>query len=257
VRRLLLVTAFAAIHVAAGEARAEQLTIALSAPEVRINSTFTGTAITIFGVIERDAVTVSRAATYEVAVVVAGPPETVVARRKDRFLGIWANAGSETIVGVPSFYTLITSRKLSEISSEQLLKRFQIGHENLDLVSRETGALNSPAAAEFAAAFLRLKQDASLYVEQIGGVTFIGGSVFRSTVWIPANVPTGRYSVTVFLFSGDALLARASETIGITKTGFEEFMFAAAHEQALLYGLACIALALIIGWLAGVIFRRD
>ncbi len=30
-----------------------------------------------------------------------------------------------------------------------------------------------------------------------------------------------------------------------------------AHSQALLYGLICVALALVTGWLGGVIFRRD
>ena len=85
----------------------------------------------------------------------------------------------------------------------------------------------------------------------------MGGAVFRSTVWIPANIPVGDYALTVYLFSGSALLAQAKDTIRITKTGFEQLMFTAAHEQAALYGLACVALALFTGWLAGVIFRRD
>jgi hypothetical protein len=34
-------------------------------------------------------------------------------------------------------------------------------------------------------------------------------------------------------------------------------MYTASISHALLYGLACVALALFTGWLAGVIFRRD
>ena len=30
-----------------------------------------------------------------------------------------------------------------------------------------------------------------------------------------------------------------------------------ARNQSLLYGLICVALALIVGWLGGVVFRRD
>jgi uncharacterized protein (TIGR02186 family) len=75
-------------------AHAEKLTVALSTPEIQINSNFTGTNVTIFGVIERDAGTVARVAPYEVAALILGPPETVVARRKDRFLGIWINGAS-------------------------------------------------------------------------------------------------------------------------------------------------------------------
>jgi uncharacterized protein (TIGR02186 family) len=76
-------------------------------------------------------------------------------------------------------------------------------------------------------------------------------------LWIPANAPVGRYTANVFLFSGNALLARETGSLDITRVGFEQLMFAAAHEHALTYGLACVALALFTGWLAGVVFRRD
>ena len=52
-------------------AQAEKLTVALSTPSIQINSNFTGTNVTIFGVIERDAGTVARAAPYQVAQVQA------------------------------------------------------------------------------------------------------------------------------------------------------------------------------------------
>ena len=101
--------ALLALLVGSSAAHAEKLTVALSTPEIQINSNFTGTNVTIFGVIERDAGTVARVAPYEVAALILGPPETVVARRKDRFLGIWINGASETIVAAPTFYSLATS----------------------------------------------------------------------------------------------------------------------------------------------------
>ena len=88
---------------------AEKLTVAVSTPEIQINSNFTGTNVTVFGVIERDAGTVARAAPYQVAALVLGPPETVVARRKDRVLGVWLNGASETLVSAPTFYSLATT----------------------------------------------------------------------------------------------------------------------------------------------------
>src|SRR5258707_3708613 len=96
-----------------------------------------------------------------------------------------------------------------------------------------------------------------LYSEHIGGVLFIGGTVFRSTIWIPANVPVGRYTVSVYLFSGNAFLADASDQFDITKTGFERYMFSISRSQSLLYGLGCVTVAPFTGWLAGVIFPLD
>ena len=54
-----------------------------------------------------------------------------------------------------------------------------------------------------------------------------------------------------------ALIARAAERMTVSKTGFEETMSNFAHNQALIYGLICVVLGVTIGWLAGVIFRRD
>lgn len=246
-----------ALSLLSGAAAAEQLTVAVSTDEIRIDSSFSGTTVTVFGVIERDAATISRGGDYEVAMVLRGPPENVVARRKDRILGIWANRASETFLAAPSFYALSTTRDLDGLAAEAVLKRLQIGFENIAFAYAQRAEVNDPAANEFRQAFLRLKQQARLYTDQPAGVSFIGDSVFRSTLAVPANVPDGRFVLTVFLFSGEVLLAQAEDTIEITKTGFEQFMFMASQDQALPYGLACVALALVIGWLGGVIFRRD
>jgi uncharacterized protein (TIGR02186 family) len=253
----MLLALLAALAVPA-TARAEKLTVALSTPGIQINSNFTGTNVTIFGVIERDAGTVARAAPYEVATIILGPPETVVARRKDRFLGIWVNGASETIVAAPTFYSLATSAGLAApVLSAPIFKHLQIGFENIAFTYAGRLETNDPDALEFRQAFLRLKGESNLFAENIGGVTFIGDSVFRTSVRIPANVPVGRYKALVYLFSGDALLAEAEDTITVSKIGFEQYMFEAAHSRATLYGLGCVALALFTGWLAGVIFRRD
>lgn len=243
----------------AGEATAEQLTISLSTSEIRIDSTFSGETITLFGVIDRDAATVSRPTDYEIAVLLRGPPETVVERRKDRIAFVWINNASETIVDAPSVYALYTSGELSDISAEPLLARSELGFENIQLAYQDRATTNDPLEKEFRRAFIRLKANAGLYVEQFAGVSFIGDTddVFQSAMWIPANAPDGPYTIDVYLFSGGALLGHEQGTLEITKVGLEQFMFAASQDHSLLYGLACIALALFIGWLGGVIFRRD
>ena len=61
-----------------------------------------------------------------------------------------------------------------------------------------------------------------------------------------------------YLFSGGELLRPAEDMIAVvSKTGFEGTMAAFARNQSLVYGVLCAALALFVGWLGGVIFRRD
>ena len=80
--------------------------------------------------------------------------------------------------------------------------------------------------------------------------------VFRTTFFLPSEIPTGEYRVSVYLFRGDAFLAGQTQTLNIEKRGFSERIARAADNQPLLYGLTCVFLAGLTGWLAGVIFRR-
>ena len=240
----------------AGPAVAEKLTVALSTPEVTINSNFTGTTVTVFGVIDRDAKSVSGVGGYDIAVLLLGPRETVVARRKERILGIWANAASETFEAAPSFYGLSTSVKVEELATAPVLQRLQLGFDNIDLRYQGRAMANDPAAGRFREAFIRLKDRAGLYRQEVG-VNFIGNLIFRTTFHLPANIPVGAYTADAYLFSDRLLIGRADDRLSVTKTGLEDTMSAFARNQSLLYGLICVALALIIGWLGGVIFRRD
>jgi uncharacterized protein (TIGR02186 family) len=238
-------------------AAAEQLIIALSTNNIRIDSGFTGDALTVFGVVERDAATVSRNTPYEIAVLVEGPIDTVVVRRKEPLLFFWVNRNSETFTAAPTYYALNSTSPLEEIATQPLLRRLGLGFDNVPLqVADAAEAATEPA---FRQAFVRLRKEAGLYSEFAGGVDFIGesDSVFRTAAWIPSNAPDGRYTIEVFLFSGEVFLAHQQATLSVTKVGFEQFMFEASHNRALLYGLACVFLALFTGWLAGVVFRRD
>lgn len=241
---------------ATGAARAERLTVAVSTPEVRINSNFTGVPVTVFGVIERDAATPAPTGDYQVAIVVLGQPESAVARRKDRILGVWANRASRTIGGAPAFYALDTTGPLGAIANEAVLRRLQIGFDNLALVYDGLPAASSPEATEFRDAFIRLKEQSGLYSEE-AGVSFVGNLIFRSSIFLPANIPVGRYTVLAYLFSGGELIAHAQDRIEVSKIGFDGTMASFARNQSLVYGLICAGLALFVGWLGGVIFRRD
>ena len=242
---------------AGGPALAERLVISLSTHRVLISQNFTGVELTLFGTVEPDAATVGRpGGGYTVVVTVVGPRESVVTWRKERVLGIWVNAQSNTFVNVPSYLAVLSNRPLDAISSPEVLRRFQIGLAHFPL-PEQSGA---PAAAPddpFRAAFVRLKREHGLYREQPNALTFLTPNLFRAVIPLPANVPIGEYEVDVKLFVESALLARDSTAFEIIKVGFEQFVATAAHEHSILYGLATAILALLTGWLGAVVFRRD
>ena len=63
--------------------------------------------------------------------------------------------------------------------------------------------------------------------------------------------------MSTYLLRGGALLAENRQTLTIAKTGFEQFTYTLAYDYAAAYGAMAVILALVTGWLASVIFRRD
>ena len=88
-------------------------------------------------------------------------------------------------------------------------------------------------------------------------MTFLTPTLFRAAIPLPAEAPIGNYDVDVKLFADGALLTRANSAFEIVKVGFEQFVANAARDHGLLYGLATAMMALLTGWFASVVFRRD
>ena len=70
-------------------------------------------------------------------------------------------------------------------------------------------------------------------------------------------MPTGTYEIDVKLFADGMLIARSPSALEIYKAGFEQIVCASAQTHGVLYGLATSMMAILTGWLASVVFRRD
>ena len=94
-------------------------------------------------------------------------------------------------------------------------------------------------------------------MQRDNGVTMLTPSVFRAEIPLPAEAPVGNYDVDVKLFAEGAMLVRTNSAFEIVKVGFEQFVANAAREYGLLYGFATALMAMVIGWFASVVFRRE
>ncbi len=59
------------------------------------------------------------------------------------------------------------------------------------------------------------------------------------------------------LLSGGVQLAREQTSFEVTKVGFEQAVTSSARQHPWLYGTLTALIALIFGWVATIIFRRD
>jgi uncharacterized protein (TIGR02186 family) len=254
----LNVLVLATVAALASPAQAERLITTLSTSRVLISSNFTGADVVLFGSVERDAQTVARRGGYDIVITVTGPREDVVTYRKQRVFGIWVNADSRNFVKAPSYLTVLSNRTINEIADINTLRRSQTGLARVLLPQEISGDIaDSIRDDPFRQAFLRLKIERGLYRETQNGVTFLTPALFRAAIPIPDNAPTGSYDVDVKLFADGALLGRQQTALEVVKVGFEQFVAQAARDYGLLYGFATALMALLTGWLASVVFRKD
>jgi uncharacterized protein (TIGR02186 family) len=239
-------------------AAAERLVSSLSSHRVLITPSFVGTELVLFGTVERDSDSVPRRGGYDIVATVSGPRESLVVFRKERVLGIWVNTEARTFVQVPSYLAMLSTRPTEQIASIDVLRRLQLGLRRI-LLPQQIGPDTADVVRDdpFRTSFLRLQQSRGLYVEVPNAVTFLTPILFRATIPLPASAPVGNYEVDLKLFADGVLVTRGTEAFEIVKFGFEQFVASAAVNHGLLYGLAAAMMALLTGWLASVIFRRD
>jgi len=257
---IVVVCAMASLLVAlsALPAAAERLVSSLSSHIVQITSNFTGVELTLFGSVEDDQATVPHNGGYDIVVTVTGPRESVVARRKERMFGIWINAQSRTFVEAPSYLAVLATRPFESIADAATLRRDEIGIANIPL-PQQTGSDTADVIPndQFRRAFVRIKRDRHLYGEITNGVTFLTPTLYRASIFVPAEALVGNYDVNVKLFADGAMVARTDSAFELVTVGFERFIANAAVDHGLAYGLATAMMAVMTGWFASIVFRRD
>ena len=226
-------------------ASSQSIVTDLSTSEVAISTGFTGAELLLFGATEGFG---------DIVVTVVGPKRDEIIRRKERVAGIWVNGTSVTFENAPAYYRTAASKPLSEIAAPEVLEKLQIGSSRIDLSTRSSRGAET--ILEFRDAFIRSKKRQALYSEDISDIKITRGRLFRSTIPFPVNVPIGTYEVTVHLFKHGRLVSSEKTPLTVQKVGLEAKIYDFAHDHAAWYGLIAIAIALVAGWLAGVIFRR-
>jgi uncharacterized protein (TIGR02186 family) len=268
--RTLLLPLLAALALGLGSVRAsaqphadalqisprESIQIGLSTDRVAITSDFSGADLTIFGALENIDPLVARQGRYDVIVVLEGPARRTVVRRKSRIFGMWVNTEWHSFVNVPASYSMATTRAPQDIAAPEVYRQMALGIDNIFLRPADP-TLDPETLSAFTAALRDRKRAEGLYVVRAGGVQFLSQNMFRANLALAPSVPVGVHRARAFLFKRGVFVGETSANLTIVKAGFEQYVFNAARNQSLLYGLFAVALAVATGWIGRIVFRKD
>jgi uncharacterized protein (TIGR02186 family) len=257
-RRSLAIPVLAlAAMLAALPARAERLIVSVSNHRVTVTPNYSGEELVLFGSVEKDASTPPNRS-YDLVVTVSGPRADMVTRRKERKFGIWINTDSRQFLQVPTYLAIFSNRPIDAIASPEVQRRQQLGINNVVLTQRVgTDYADVVPNDPFRSAFVRLRAQHGLYRESSSAVTFLTPTLFRTGIPLPAEVPIGTYTVEIKLFADGQLVTRTDTAFEIVKVGFEQFVATTSRQNGFVYGLATVAMALMTGWMASIVFRKD
>jgi uncharacterized protein (TIGR02186 family) len=227
-------------------AQGAELVARLSNERVSVTTAFTGENLLVFGSTEEPI----GPGGDEILIVARGPTAPFVVRRKVQVLGLWFNGPSARFEEVPGFYAIAGSRAAWRLLPEAVREERALGLDAIPLAS--TGA-RAPA---FRAALLALKRESRLWQEDAAEVEIAGARLFSARIPLPSTVPAGAYSVEVYLVRSRRIVAIEHLGFEVARTGTAAGIEALARGWPALYGLMCVLLAGLAGWLGSVVFRR-
>jgi uncharacterized protein (TIGR02186 family) len=230
----------------------------VSTRSVAITSAYAGIEIVVFGSVDHSRQPTAESGYYDVVVVLEGAPSSVVVRHKRNIGGVWLNTSSLRFDDLPSYNAILSTRPLEEIADAKELAGLGIGldHVRAEPVAKDAARLPAPALADYRAALFRQKHKQGLYVRQDYAVVFIGRSLFRAAVELPADVPVGPMNARVYLFHDGEMLAQYTAHVSIDRQGLERLLYSFAFDYPFFYGLAAVAIAVAAGLAAQTAFAR-
>lgn len=234
----------------------ETMEIGTSTNEIAITSDFAGADLTIFGALANTDQLLLAIGQYDIVVVLEGPRENATVRKKERVFGIWVNTQSMTFERVPEAYSLSSTRAVDSVTTPLELNDRGIGLDHIPL--NPVGFVGDVGnLRDFRASFRRLQETGGLYDRDPSGVRFVSSSLFKATLRLPANVPNGVHTVRAYLFKSGKFITEKALPLRVIKTGIEQMITDAAHEQPIAYGFFAVFLAVLTGWAASFVFRKN
>ena len=219
--------------------------------DIKIRPNIAGTEVVLLGA--------TPAGQREIIIEVVGPRRDITLQEKRRFLGLWLGLGKINYHYVPSYYNILSSKPLNEISDRETFNKLGLGLENLPLGKAEI--INSDLKQRVFDKRLRTEmQNKGQFLENESSIVVRSGpgkvGLFSTEFFLPSNSLQGKYFVRYFTFRDGSFISYTENTIDLKQAGFSRVVWLAANNFPLIYGLLAVILSGLVGWLVSIIFRR-
>jgi hypothetical protein len=191
----------------------------------------------------------------DVIVEVKGPGERSIFKVKGRVGPFWMNRETVELENAPFLYIMLLPKGRKWEAS---LSSLGVGMARLKrglIIKNNTLSDNTIFDR-----FVQLKESEHLYGVKDGGVVYSKGKdgrkYFEAKFRLPPSAIPGGYKIVATLVSDGRVEERASQSFMVEEVGFIKGVHELAFHRALAYGILCVVVALFVGALMGLFFRR-
>lgn len=243
------------VAIALSPAKAANIELGLAEDRVEVDTGFAGAKLTLFGAITGID---DPANTVDIVSVIRGPDARFQIREIEKANLIWVPGATHLVESAPGLYLTNSTKPVTDIVPLPLQDQYRLGADFLDIEIHtqldEKDEIDKTVL--YREAFLTEVKALGLYEERIDGIAFSKGALFTINARLPANTPVGEYTVSVYLFRNGELLSSDQAELGVNRVGLERRIYDFAFERPISYGIFCVIISLLAGWLASVAFRK-
>ncbi len=198
----------------------------------------------------------------KIIVVVRGPSAAEVFNKVGRVGPIWVNTGKVIISGVPALLLLFSSEPINTCLNAAAIDRYQLSL--CSLKKHIQIEIKAPDRDRVADDFLAFKAHRATYritsrSVQLGAPDQ-GEVPYGLDFEMPRSAKPGEYQVSVLECRNGEVASQSDVNLGLVEVGFPAVVARLAQEQAPLYGIMSIIVAMVAGFgidfIAARIFRR-
>ncbi len=181
-------------------------------------------------------------------------------RQKGKVGGLlWMNVGKLTFDHVPGLYFLHSTRNLTDILSNDELKKYVLGYSALEAHSEVSPVSGDAEKNKWFDEFVKMKESSKVYSTSSGKITTTmkdGLQEYYVLMDWPYQASPGEYTVTVYAVKDNKVVEKAESRVSVEQVGVVKSFARMAKDSAAVYGIISIMAALGAGFGVGLVFRK-
>jgi hypothetical protein len=230
-----------------GEVSAVSAELTVSPNVVRIGAWYDGEKILVRALIPQNC---------QAVLELRGEPTQTRLMRKERYWGMWKNGEEILEQGAPMLYlAMSTDPKLLSCSNQKSPWGYGAISERISF----TGSVGDVAHCQLFDEFLRLKENKGRYGIFPGRASVQvlpeRGQQVKGVFHLPSHLTRGNYHVALSVVKDGRVVSKEIQPLKVALTGFPAAIFQLAHNHALAYGVLAAGIAILSGFLVGLIFQ--